>query len=417
MSLPFRNMRDVLGLHAKVSSRKVAVISFDTDFKRQELSYLEFVGKAHQVANFLYEDLEIERGDTIAILSPTHENALLLYFATWVIGASIVALDSEANAETIQSCLSDSGATILFADHSFIEMTSSWVAEIDTLDGVIQIGGERREGYLRFEDLASNRPTTFLGDESGAKGADIPMTGGNERTARLTDTALIRYVNGHKITQTQGDLLHEANQLAQLTALTGNQVTISTLPIHEHMAQVIVAPLIMGGTVILFEHFSADNFWNVLVAERAHAAILNAKHIKQMVTTAQTHLTNGKMRFGGKIIQQDIKHFRHITVIDNNLTVNDASDFEDIFGIPIVTGAKHPKTDALLTLMPITLSWKHHQEWLYGGNALSVGCPVVPLAIDDDLITQITDDDTHQPTGLTGYIKKDDSGQSFVYLT
>src|SRR5688500_9293449 len=59
-----------------------------------------------------------------------------------------------------------------------------------SIEGIIQIGGEAQENILLLEEIAAHRPTTFLGDESGAKGADIPVVEANERSSSLSDCAL-----------------------------------------------------------------------------------------------------------------------------------------------------------------------------------------------------------------------------------
>ncbi len=428
MLFPFRNMRDVLGLHAKVSSRKIAVISYNETQNCQELSYLEFVGKAHQVANFLYEDLGINRGDTLALASPNNENALLLCFATWVIGASVVLIDLAADDDTLHSMLLDSEAHILFVDADFLLKIAHISNKIVTIEGIVQMGGERSNDYLRFEDLAANRPTTFLGDESGAKGADVPMTGGNERTARLSDVALITYHNQQRITRTQGDLLYSAHQYATATALTGNQIALAPLPLHFHFAEAILAPLMFGATVIITETFTPDIFWQQLVQNTAHTAILDTIRIELMVKAAKQHIAEGTMRFGGKIIQQDTKHFRHIAVFDTALTTQRAHEFEDIFGMPIITGFKHPKTDQLLTLLPITLAWIHHQAWLHGYDTPTIGSALLSMMITDadgntcpanqhGYLTINQTDGTSVNTGVQGYYLTDDDNQAFYFLS
>jgi acyl-CoA synthetase (AMP-forming)/AMP-acid ligase II len=50
--VPFRNIRDVLALHSKVSGDKVFLIHYDDNNNRTELTYAEFVARVHQVANF-----------------------------------------------------------------------------------------------------------------------------------------------------------------------------------------------------------------------------------------------------------------------------------------------------------------------------------------------------------------------------
>ena len=54
-----------------------------------------------------------------------------------------------------------------------------------------------------------------------------------------------------------------------------------------------------------------------------------------------------------------------------------ARDFEDTFGLPLITGYQHPQTQALLTILPITLAWHNHQQLLHGYDRPSIGCEIV----------------------------------------
>lgn len=424
MTLPFRNIRDVLGLHAKVSPHKNSVITYNGHQQRTVMSYLEFVGKSHQVANFLFEDLNIQRGDTIAIASPNHEHSLLLYFAAWVIGAGVVSLDLAQDTDNNKQALADNQARVLFTYHTYLD---DFTVLADSVEGIIQIGGDRQEKYLRFEDLAANRPTTFLGDESGAKGADIPMTGGNAETARLTDIALITYENGQAIRRTQGDLLENATRLAQAGALTGNQNTLAIMSFHHNFAESIMTPLVVGATVILSEAFSPDLFWQLVVSEHVHTTVLGSSELQELVTIARNHIASGEMRCGGKIIQQDIKHFRYVLTTDNALSSQLACDYEDTFGLPLITAYQHPQTQNLLTILPITLAWTQHQVWLHGYDSPSMGTGIVPhsLAIVDEDGEKLTENQvgeiaikqagTWQKTGQRGYFQNNETDEAFYF--
>lgn len=373
--LPFRNIRDVLGLHAKVSSRKTCLVFHDMNDQREVMSYLEFVGKTHQIANFLYEDLGLERGQAIAVVSSNHENTVLLYFAAWIIGLTVVAVNPDADDTDTVKLLSETDVQVLFASDDVFEAHVHLVDGVASIEGMIHIGGERREGYLRFEDLAANRPTTFLGDESGAKGADIPVTGGNERTARLTDVALITIENGQRITRTQGDMLYDARRIANAGALTGNQVAVAALPLDQQFVASVMAPLFVGAAVVLSHTVTPDVIWRLIVSERAHMTVLDCEQVAAMVEGANEHMDNGKTRFGSNIIQQDVKHFRYFLVPDA-LTVDIARAFEDLFGLPLIPAYTDPATGEMLTMLPITLAWDFHQRWLRNYNTPSVGIPL-----------------------------------------
>jgi acyl-CoA synthetase (AMP-forming)/AMP-acid ligase II len=346
--LPFRNIRDVLGLHAKVSPRKNALIYYDENQQRQSMTYLELVGKSHQVANLLYEDLGVQRGDSIAYLGANHENLLLLHCAAWVLGASLISADSPN--------LAQAKPKICFALYDSLEAAQAIVSQTPSIEGIIQIGGEIQENILRMEDIAAHRPTTFLGDESGAKGADIPVIEGNERSATLKDAALI--FPDHSLSQ--GDLLLAAQSYAQAYAFTGNQSSLCALPLSESAAFIpsLFTALFTGGTAVLLREFEPALFWRVVVKERLNTTILNSQQIAALSVHALENEAQGQTIFGQKITLQDAKHFRHILCLDSQLSQPIASAFEHRFGLPI--HHVYSSASRLIAAMPITLSWQQH---------------------------------------------------------
>src|SRR5690606_31169123 len=173
---------------------------------------------------------------------------------------------------------------------------------------------------------------------------------------------------------------------AGASAIIGNQNALAILPLQQNFVETILTPLVVGATVILSETFSADLFWQLVVGEHVHTTVLGSTELALLVENAQQEIASGGMRFGGKIIQQDIKHFRHILTTDTHLTSQLACDFEDTFGLPVLTAYQHPQTHDLLTLLPITLAWTEHLEWLHGQETPCIGTEITPksLAIIDE---------------------------------
>lgn len=424
-ALPFRNIRDILGLHAKVASRKVALISDQVQQPVRKISYLELVGRTHQVANVLYEDLGIERGDCIALVNDHHENALILALATWIVGATLLVIDHDPQIASgdIHRRLQKNQATILF-------VPADKCAHYQHLhEAIIQMGGEAHSEYLRFEDLAANRPTTFLGDASGAKGADVPLAQANAQTAGLSDVALKQYRAGRLVTHTQHDLIRAANQSAQLTAFTGNQVLLVSDDLFAYIAQSVLTALLVGGTALLNQTFSPDRFWESLVRERAHTALLNAQQLAALIKTARGHIAAGQTRYGSRIIQQDVKHVRHMLVLDTHVTPDLMRDFQALFGLHLITACLMPQSAHLLTLLPLDLAWRDHQKLLQGYSHVTLGASAHEgaLAVHDDnglpcspeqaghfVYQQI--DGEWVDTGMYVTYRADDTGRHYYFL-
>ena len=111
----YRSIGDVLSLHAKVSPRKTFLIFYDKDNTRQEFSYAEFNALARQAANFMHEDLGIRRGDRVATIATNHADTVLIYFACWVIGATVAPQNVSEDDRRIAFILRHSEAKVCFA--------------------------------------------------------------------------------------------------------------------------------------------------------------------------------------------------------------------------------------------------------------------------------------------------------------
>lgn len=412
--LPYRNIRDILGLHAKVSPKKAALICYDENGQRESLSYLELVGKSHQIANLLYEDLGVKRGDCIAYLGANHENLLLLHFAAWVLGASLVSMDSHA--------FTQSNAQFAFVLHD--KLAEAQAKRIPSIEGIIQIGGEAQENTLLLEEIAAHRPTTFLGDESGAKGADIPVIEGNERSATLGDCALF------ETSLSQEDLILAAQSYAQAFALTGNQSVVCASPFSDTSAFIssLIAPIFLGGTAVMMHHFEPALFWRTVVKEHASTTTLTNQQITELLNYAESNQTAGETIFGQKITQRDARHFRHILCLDKSLESSVANSFETRFGLPIQRG--YAPNARLIASLPISLSWQQHQKWLHGDSQPTIGMAFPPyhLAVLDEsgaelpagetgrLAFRISHQNNWQLTKDTAYLRLASDNQTYYFL-
>jgi long-chain acyl-CoA synthetase len=417
MVLPFRNIRDVLGLHAKVSSQKKFFISVDAKGKRRELTYLEFTGRTHQVANLLYDDLKIQRGDTVALCAGNNEDSALVLMACWVVGAVVVLLSPDDNAKNITQTLQASHAKYVFTSSKAVKTIEKAAKKTD-ISGIIQLDGKTHDGILDFQEAVANRPTTFLGDDSGAKGADIPLKAGDARTATLQDAALWLDT---ETSLNQYQLLATAISLAQSQAFTGNQHLLGVLPLHrvEGVVANVLLPLVTGATVILMETFDAKMFWELVVNEKAHLTIATGDNLRSLLDFAKNNQSAGDTIFSQGIDRHQMKHFRHFVSLHHGLTAELACEFEDTFGLPIISTYGTAQTAGFATALPITLSWDDHQFLLHGMSNLCVGCALTGNELNINTSNwgetmPITVNG--QATGDNGYYQQSDDGRAYLFL-
>ena len=417
MILPFRNIRDVLGLQAKVASNKPFFISMDAKGKRRELTYVEFTGRTHQVANLLYDDLQMQRGDTVALCAGNDEDSALVLMACWVVGAVVVLLSPDDSAKSITQTLQASHAKYVFSSSKAVKTIEKAAKKTDVA-GIIQLDGKIRDGMLDFQAAVANRPTTFLGDDSGAKGADIPLKAGDARTATLNDAAL--WLDS-ETTLNQYQLLVTAVSLAQSQAFTGNQHLLGVLPLYriEGVVANVLLPMVTGATVMLMATFAAKTFWELVVNEKAHLTIASGDDLRSLLDFAKSNLSVGDTIFGQGIDRNKMKHFRHFVSLHHGLTAELACDFEDTFGLPIISTYGTAQTAGFATALPITLSWDDHQFLLHGMSNLCVGCALTGNELNLDTSNwgeTMPLTVNGQATGDNGYYQQGDDGRAYLFL-
>lgn len=385
---PFRNIRDALALHAKVSSSKTFLIFYDADNQRTEYSYVEFVARAHQVANLMYDDLGIKRGDRVAVMGHNAPEIVLIYMACWIIGAAVVPQNMAEDDSRIGYILRNSEAKLAFVMSPYLDRADRIVhAEgehaVKNIAGIIQIGGDKRDHMLDFHEVVGGRSTTFLGDESGAKSGDVSIRSGNERTATLEDDALIVYTSGTTgapkgVVLSQYNLIADAQAIASWQVITGNQRLMCVLPIHHVNGIVVtlIAPLLVGGSTVLNQKFTVNHFWDRVVREKVQIASVVPTLLQFLLDYARENLAKGETIFGHGIHRLNVAHFRHFKCGAGTLSVQLARDFEDVFGFPILHGYGLSETTCYSSILPIDLSWTEHQSWMRDHGYPSIGCPI-----------------------------------------
>jgi len=386
--VPFRNLRDLLSLHTKTSPAKTFLIHYDEDGKRETYSFAEFNARVYQAANFMYEDLGVRRGDRVATIAYNHVDTVLIYFACWVIGAAVAPQNVAEDDRRIAYILRNSEAKICFVRAEYLARAESIIQGGDgapNIEIIVAVGGSPYEKVIDFHEALKNRPTTFLGDESGAKSGDMPIGAGTEATAALDDEALLVYTSGTTgapkgVILNQYNLLVDAMGISQWHAITGNQTTMCVLPIHHVNGIVVtlVAPLYVGAAAVLNRRFTVSQFWNRVVRERVNVVSVVPTLLRFLLEYGQAQLQAGHTIFGGNINRRDLTHFRHFICGAGTLSVALARDFEQMFGFTILHGYGLSETTCYSCFLPISLSWEAHQKWMQAYGYPSIGCPIEP---------------------------------------
>ena len=156
--VPYRNIRDLLSMHSKTSGDKTCLIYYDNDDSAQKLTYAEFNARVHQTANFMVEDLGIQRGDRVATIAYNHVDTVLIYFACWVIGAAVAPQNVAEDDRRIAFILRNSEAKVCFVRSEYLERAANIIQGAAGDEGapnikqIVQVGGAANDRYVNFHE-------------------------------------------------------------------------------------------------------------------------------------------------------------------------------------------------------------------------------------------------------------------------
>jgi long-chain acyl-CoA synthetase len=381
--VPFRNIRHLLSLHATVTPDKVFLIHYDTDGRREEYTFAQLNAKVHQAAGFLYADLGVRGGDRVATIAYNHADTVILYFACWLIGATVAPQNIAEDDRRIAFILRNSEAVVCLVRAEYMERAETIIHGTDeglgaaNIRQVVQMGGEPAEDSLHFNREIANRPDTFVSTD--------------ERPS-LDAEALLVYTSGTTgapkgVVLTQYNMLVDAKGIMDWNAITGGQRLMNVLPIHHvnGIVATLITPLYAGASVVVNRAFSSSTFWKRMADERVQIVSVVPTLLQFALDYAAKMEAEGKSIFGEGMSRSDLRQFRYLICGAGTLAMTLARAFEEKFGIPILHGYGLSETTCFNCFLPIELSWDEHRRWMYDYGYPSIGCAIEPneMAIFD----------------------------------
>ncbi|MEZ4668550.1 MAG: AMP-binding protein [Anaerolineae bacterium] len=438
MTIPFRNIRQLLSLQAKVAPDKVFLKTRVSQDKWEELTYAEFNARAHQAANLLHTDFDVQAGDGVTIIDDEPADVMVLLMACWLIGAVAVPLSAEEPGEVATHQLSHTDAKVCLIRQRYLPdwqnaVQSHWdenVRHIWQASAIVQLGGPADVRFPHFHTLVRSQPNTLLSD-----GAEPDLSSPALFIPNNSATIF------SKVSHLQ--LLIAGDAFASTQAISGNHRLLRYWPVPDQFqpyysaAQAInifIATLLSGASLMLNWRFKPDEFWRAVAGQRLHIACLEAGHLAQLVEFAQQQRAFGHPIYGTGVYQQDIKHLRHMLCSSNGLTSTLLQAVLSELPISVLVGYSRGVTAGFSCLFPWNVSWPEYRHWMFEHDGLCVGCPLdgYEIAImdkDGSLLTageqgelclrgNIANpaDDGWLHTGESAYYLTDQHNRSFVYL-
>ncbi|MFI1390548.1 long-chain fatty acid--CoA ligase [Streptomyces griseoaurantiacus] len=235
---------------ARKTPRRTAIVHEDT-----HLTYRDLHERVLRLAHAL-RALGVARGDRVAYLGPNHPSFLETLFATGVLGAVFVPLNTRLAAPELAYNLSDSGSTVLVHAAGHAGTAAAAGAEAPALRRITL--GPAAEGALGYEELLAGAPAAPLDEPVGP---DEPC--------------MIMYTSG-TTGRPKGAVLSHANitwnsvNVLVDTDLAGDEVTLVVAPLfHTAGLNMTCLPtLLKGGRVVLHGAFDAGHVLEAVAAHR-----------------------------------------------------------------------------------------------------------------------------------------------------
>lgn len=353
LSLEYPNFGTLMAERVASTPDKEWLTFYDDESRRaKSLTYAEFYAETRRTAALLSGSLGISAGDRVATLMVNDWRTALIYFGTWLLGATVVPINCGEDDERIAYILENSQARVLFAAGEQMERAARLLASLPALNSLVVCGSSA---------AAPDFDTLLAKTEPIATLPDVPSEA----------ECLIVYTSG-TTGAPKGVVLEQANLLADAQAIAAwhrfgpDDRAMCVLPIHHVNGIVVtlVTPMVFGGSVVLNRKFRAQTFWQTLAAESCTFV--------SVVPTVLAFLCERK----DDLTQYNLMRFRHIICGAGPLTVELARRFHETFGIRVVHGYGLSETTCYSCFLPIDLEDSDYRHWMFECGFPSIGCPI-----------------------------------------
>ncbi|HWE06491.1 MAG TPA: long-chain fatty acid--CoA ligase, partial [Rhizomicrobium sp.] len=386
----YRNIGALLAERARRHPEKNWLTFYDENGRSSCFSYGEFYEAACRTAGVLQDRLGVRAGDRIATLLVNDPRAVLIYFAAWMLGATVVPVNIGEDDSRVAFILRNSEAKAAFALPEQIERIESMRSTLPSLKAAVRVNTGRP---LRSPVTPNNGGTGRISDNTispiiegrveldfDTALADVEPLESFPNLSSDTECPIV-YTSGTTgapkgVVLEQYNLLADARGIAEWHRLGPSDRAMCVLPIHHVNGTVVtlMTPLYSGGSVVLNRKFSAQSFWRTL-AEEACTWV-------SVVPTVLAFLCERR----DDLRPFDLSRFRHIVCGAGPLTTDLAARFHDCFHIRVVHGYGLSETTCYSCFLPIDLGEKEYLSWMTERGFPSIGCPILAneMAVHDE---------------------------------
>jgi long-chain acyl-CoA synthetase len=363
-------------------------------------SYAEFGAAVRQAADFLHDQVGLRHGDHLATILFNHDVTVVLYFAAWILGITVVPINVEESPDKKRYILEHSEASAVCCWHTYLEEVKDIQSHLPTLRHLVTLNDQGFLGAHRCFGKAKGKPASQSARDS---------PGGSS----LADDAFIVYTSGTTgspkgVVLTAENLLADADAIAAWHHFDTKDRLMCVLPIHHVNGTVVtlVTPFYCKGSVVLNRKFKSATFWRRLHEEQV-TCVSVVPTLLEFLLDANENLTAYKLdRFGGFICGA------------GPLLKDTALRFEERFHFPIRHGYGLSETTCYSCFLPNDLSLDEHRHWLRNYEFPSIGVPLphnsmAILNARGEPLPELSRGEIciRGRTVCTGYFKRDDANE------
>ena len=310
------------------------------------LTYAAWRGRVRELARGLHR-LGVQRGDKVALLMPNRTEWLVIDFAVALLGATLVPISTWSRPRELEYVLNHCDASTLITVDRFLGQNYLAIlgemgpgsSRLPHLHRLVALGGERRFGVTRFEDLAE------LGREVSDEEIDAC-----QRAVTPDDIPYILYTSGTTSTPKGVQLQHRGlienmwniGERQHLGAQDRMWMGIS-LFWGFGCENALLAVMTHGGCVVLQEQFEAREALALIERERCsvyygtpNMALALWEHpdrARRDLTSLRTGAAIGSAQAMQMVMElgaREICNVYGLTECYGNCTVTDAHDSSDV---------------------------------------------------------------------------------------
>jgi acyl-CoA synthetase (AMP-forming)/AMP-acid ligase II len=226
----------------------------------ETLTYRELEARSNQGAQ-LFRKLGLKPGDGIAVFMENHLRYLELCWAAQRAGLYYTCISSRLTAGEVEYIVRDCGAKLFIASHSLAKIAGEVAPALSDLERFM-VGGTI-PGYASYESAVAEMTAARIADETA--GADMLYSSGTTGRPKGVRVPL----SGLPIDSPSPLMLI----VTGLFGMDQNSIYLSPAPLyHAAPLRYCMAVHRIGGTVVVMEHFDAEEALRLIGKYRATAS-------------------------------------------------------------------------------------------------------------------------------------------------